>query len=34
MKTILQMQKVCLTYHTQKNETTAIKNLDIIGYEG
>ncbi|MBD5086630.1 MAG: ABC transporter ATP-binding protein [Clostridiales bacterium] len=34
MNTILQMQKVCLTYHTQKNETTAIKDMNVESYEG
>ena len=28
------MQKVCLTYHTTKNETEAIKDLSIECYEG
>lgn len=34
MNTILQMQKVCLTYHTPKNETAAIKDLSIDCFEG
>ena len=34
MNAILQMQNVCLTYHTRKNETLAVKNLSFECYDG
>ena len=34
MNTVLQMQNVSLTYHTLKNETQAVKDLSLEGYEG
>lgn len=34
MNAILQMQNVCLTYHTSKNETLAVKNLSFECDEG
>lgn len=34
MKTILQMQKVYLSYHTLSSETQAIKDLSFEAYEG
>ncbi|MDE6372467.1 MAG: ATP-binding cassette domain-containing protein, partial [Clostridia bacterium] len=34
MKAILQMQNVCLTYHTPKNETLAVQDLSFECYDG